>query len=97
MFFGKRRESTMNTMYLEPVCPLFWWLNPPKQGLFQSKQGSFGFQVYAMTWNVLHRHSFRIKLGPSWRAENGNPQYVAYIFVHVISGWNPAQLNYVDK
>ena len=31
--------------YLEPVCPLFWWLNPPKQGLFQSKQGSFGFQV----------------------------------------------------
>ena len=32
--------------YLEPVCPLFWWLNPSKQGLFQSKQGSFGFQVY---------------------------------------------------
>ena len=32
-------------IYLEPVCPLFWWLNPPKQGLFQSKQGSFGFQV----------------------------------------------------
>ena len=31
--------------YLEPVCPLFWWLNPTKQGLFQSKQGSFGFQV----------------------------------------------------
>ena len=33
-------------LYLEPVCPLFWWLNPPKQGLFQSKQGSFGFQVF---------------------------------------------------
>ena len=31
--------------YLEPVCSLFWWLNPSKQGLFQSKQGSFGFQV----------------------------------------------------
>ena len=31
--------------YLEPVCPLFWGFNPPKQGLFQSKQGSFGFQV----------------------------------------------------
>ena len=28
-------------VYLEPVCPLFWWLNPSKQGLFQSKQGSF--------------------------------------------------------
>ena len=26
---------------LEPVCPLFWWLNPSKQGLFQSKQASF--------------------------------------------------------
>ena len=33
--------------YLEPAWNLlFWWLNPPKQGLFQSKQGSFGFQVY---------------------------------------------------
>ena len=29
-------------IYLEPV----WGLNPPKEGLFQSKQGSFGFQVY---------------------------------------------------
>ena len=33
-------------IYLEPMCPLFWWLNAPKQGLFQSKQGSFEFQVY---------------------------------------------------
>ena len=33
-------------IYLEPVCPLFLALTPPKQGLFQSKQGSFGFQVY---------------------------------------------------
>ena len=33
-------------IYLEPVCPLFWGFNPPKQGPFQSKQGSFGFQVY---------------------------------------------------
>ena len=33
-------------LYLEPVCPLFWWLNPPKQGPFQPKQGSFGFQAY---------------------------------------------------
>ena len=33
-------------IYLELVCPLFWGLNPPKQGLFQSKQGSFGFQAY---------------------------------------------------
>ena len=34
------------TMYLEPVCPLFLALAPPKQGLFQSKRTSFGFQVY---------------------------------------------------
>ena len=33
-------------IYLEPVCPLFWGLNPPKEGPFHSKQGSFGFQVY---------------------------------------------------
>ena len=40
-------------MYLEPVCPLFWWLNP---GLFQSKQGSFGFQVdmYGVFGSILH-------------------------------------------
>ena len=27
---------------LSSIC----WLNPPKQGLFQSKHGSLGFQVY---------------------------------------------------
>ena len=34
--------------YLEPVNvgPFFGGLNPPKQGPFQAKQGSFGFQVY---------------------------------------------------
>ena len=32
-------------LYLEPVCPLFLKVNPSKQGLFQPKQGSFGFQV----------------------------------------------------
>ena len=34
--------------YLEPVNVLYFGatLNPPKQGLLQSKQGSFGFQVY---------------------------------------------------
>jgi len=26
-------------------CPLFWGFNPPKQCLFESKQGSFGFKV----------------------------------------------------
>ena len=30
-------------------CPPFLALTPPKQGLFQSKEGSFGFQVYICT------------------------------------------------
>ena len=30
-------------IYLEPKWPLFLKVNPSKQGLFQSKQGSFGF------------------------------------------------------
>ena len=34
------------SIYLQPVCPLLWGFNPPKEGPFQSKQGSFGFQVY---------------------------------------------------
>ena len=37
--------NTYRYIYLEPVCPLFWGLNPAKQGPFQAKQGSFGFQV----------------------------------------------------
>ena len=46
-------------IYLDPVCPLCWWFNPPKQGLFHSKQGSFGFQVYIYIY--LHCLSF-----PKW-------------------------------
>ena len=29
-------------------CPLFLGFNPPKDGPLQSKQGSFGFQVYSI-------------------------------------------------
>ncbi len=32
-------------LFLEPKWPLFLKVNPPKQGLFQPKQGSFRFQV----------------------------------------------------
>ena len=35
--------TTYENIGLEPVCPLFWGLNPPDEGLFQAKQGSFGF------------------------------------------------------
>lgn len=41
-------------VYLEPGCPLFWGFNPPQQGLFQFKHGSFGFQAYT----YLHRYWF---------------------------------------
>ena len=34
--------------YLEPKWPRFLKVNPPKQGLFKPKQGSFEFQVYNM-------------------------------------------------
>ena len=40
-----RCASVQVYIYLEPVCPLFLHMTPPKQGLFPSKQGSFGFQV----------------------------------------------------
>ena len=37
----------IHTIYVPGAClSSIWWLNPPKQGLFQSKQGSFGFQVH---------------------------------------------------
>ena len=43
---GIRPDPTYIYIYLEPVCPLFWGLNPLKEGPFQSKQGSFGFYIY---------------------------------------------------
>ena len=33
-------------IYRKPMCPLFFGFEPFKRELFQSKQGSFGFQVY---------------------------------------------------
>ena len=51
---------------LEPVCPLFWWLNPPKQGLFQSKQGSFGFQGYMLYINGYYSYMFYIREEWNW-------------------------------
>ena len=36
-------QKEKNGRYLEPNWPLFFKVNPPKQGPFQSKQGSFGF------------------------------------------------------
>ena len=44
------RQDIYICIYLEPVCPLFWGLNPPKEGTLQSKQGPFGFWVYIYTY-----------------------------------------------
>ena len=52
-------------IYLEPVCPLFWGLNPPKEGPFHSKQGSFGFQIYNIyiyIWNPTDLYFWRSTL-----------------------------------
>ena len=64
------------TMYLEPVCPLFLALAPPKQGLFQSKRRSFGFQVYLyiyiqyiLIWSSVIPFFFRLAIF-QWRDEN---------------------------
>ena len=43
--FGATKRTYFRSMYLEPQWPLFLKVNPPKQGPFQSKQGSFGFNV----------------------------------------------------
>ena len=44
--------------FLEPVCPLFLVLNPPKEGPFDSKQGSFGFQVCIYIYTI-HEYYWR--------------------------------------
>ena len=51
--------NSWTCIYLEPVCPLFWGFNPPKEGLFQSKQGSFGFQVYIYYILYIYDFDFR--------------------------------------
>ena len=38
---GSKISDPLYNIYMEPVCPLFLGLNPEKEGLFRSKQGSF--------------------------------------------------------
>ena len=49
-------------IYLEPICPLFWGVEPSKRRpKFQSKQGSFGvpgIYIYNSVYNIyIHIHS----------------------------------------
>ena len=57
----KRIFETTTCRYLEPVCPLFCGLNPPKEGPFHSKQGSVGFQVYTLYFLCGGSNSFMKK------------------------------------
>ena len=45
-FLDKNVRGAKVMMRRKPVCPLFWVLAHPKQGLFQSKQESFGLQIH---------------------------------------------------
>ena len=51
-------------IFLEPICPLFWRLNSPTKGLFQSKQQSFGFQVYTFPKTNIVCRCFSFSKGP---------------------------------
>ena len=44
--FSHQTNPTNQYIFLEPVCPLLAPSPLQKKGVFQSKQGSFGFQVY---------------------------------------------------
>ena len=61
--------------YLEPVCPLFLAFRNPKQGLFQSKQGSFGFQVYIQIYihNIFHCFVTMIFTAECHNSSHGRP------------------------
>ena len=50
---SKSRKSKVIYVYLEPQWPVFLKVNPAKQGLFQSKQGSLGFYLYMYMWDYL--------------------------------------------
>ena len=67
-------------IYLEPVCPLFWGLNPPKEGPFHSKQGSFGFQVYNYNSWPINVHSLHIFYTYKWHIA-----FRTYIFFFLAS------------
>ena len=59
-FAPPKEREIYTTSYLEPICPVFWGLNPSKECFFQSKQGSLGFQViisyhYQQTWSLHSR------------------------------------------
>ena len=66
--------------YLEPVCPLFLAF-PPKQGLFQSKQGSFEFQVFRYI-HVPSLLNMVLNITPGWL----KMKMFIHLFYHVILG-----------
>ncbi len=64
-------------IYIYYTCNLFvLCFNPPKEGPFQSKQGSLGFQVCIYCW-----------YGPSWKVNNMNDVCCKNIFVVLVDVW----------
>ena len=66
-----------STIYI----PLFWRLNPPKQGLFQAKQGSLRFKVDIRSWSSSKAFFHPPRWAPSEpktsRVSHGAPKYMA--------------------
>ena len=75
-------------VYLEPKWFLFFKVNPPKQGLFQSKQGSFGFQVYISY--IPSKDSWEDDFPFPWVGYVSSPKGIAIFRVpnNWYSGWN---------
>ena len=78
-------------IHLEPVCPLFWGFNPPKEGLFQSKQGSFGFQVYIYICIYIcekdePKWKVDVILGGGWTTRL---KHIIILLLFKLDHWNP--------
>ena len=64
-------------IYLEPTWPVFLKVNPTKQGLFQAKQGSFGFQLY------IYRYIYYLFLNHTYSYIYNFWHDTRYIFAYV--------------
>ena len=88
---------------MESICPLFWGLNPSKGGLFQSKQGSFGFQAASHPKMPVASANRRFLEGfTATVAGMGTSQsmilcnytyYILYMYIYIL---NQYRANYID-
>ena len=82
-------------IYLEPVCPLFWGLNPPKQGLFKQNKGHLGSRyIYIWEYMVFTRVSWEYMVSnppmPTWQTPRDSRA--------VLKGyWSPSLSLYIPE